>query len=349
MRIAMIGDRGGGGVATHINELSKQLETQGHTVTKISPRRLVPPLAVARYLRKLVAGYDIIHVHGDYDVPGLMAGLAAAKAFGGGTVFTTHGTGTRYWRAGKRWGALWRDSARRFDAIVSVSEYVRRRLVQVIGENPPKHYTVYNGVDPSFFSPLKNSAEAKRALGFHGRYVVLYQGRLAPSKGIAYLLQAVPFLRDRIRNLAVVIGGQGELDMELKQDTRRLGVADVVEFKGFVPQDILPLYYGASDVVVVPSVIEAMGIVPLEAMSMKKAVIGAKTGGIPELVVTGRTGLLVPPRDPEAIADAVIELHDRPEVAAELGENGRNMILERFSWEQIARETLKVYSLARSG
>jgi glycosyltransferase involved in cell wall biosynthesis len=123
-------------------------------------------------------------------------------------------------------------------------------------------------------------------------------------------------------------------------------VDDIVEFRGFVPQELLATYYGASDVVVVPSIIEAMGIVPLEAMSMKKPVVGARTGGIPELVKDGRTGILVPPKDPEAIARAVRRLHDNPSLSAELGENGRAMVENEFTWDRIAQETLEAYSYA---
>jgi len=348
MRIAIIGTRGGGGIATHINELSRQLEMHGNRVALISPRNLAPPLALARYVRKLAAGYDIVHVHGDYDIPGLMAGVVTTKALGGGTVFTTHGTGSRYWRPGKRWGALWKASARRFDVIISVSEYVRRRLVQILGENPPKHYTIYNGVDTSFFSPIRSSSDEKSRLGLSGKYVILYLGRLAPSKGTTYLLQAMPSLKNEIRNSILVVGGQGELNDELRNEAIRLGVSDAVDFRGFVPQELLVSYYGACDVVVIPSIVEAMGIVPLEAMSMKKPVIGARTGGIPELLNDGPTGLLVPPKDPAAIANAVIALHDNPVLATELGEKGRVLVEEKFGWERIADQTLEAYSCALS-
>ena len=340
----MIGSREGGGMATHINELSKHLEMRGNRVTLISPVHLWPPLAVASYVRKLASGYDIVHVHGSYEIPALVAGLIATRAVGGGTVYTPHGTGSRYWRPGKRWGGLWRDSAKRVDVIISVSESVRRRLVQILGENPPRHRTIYNGVDTDFFSPPQDSSEAKRALGVVGKYVLLYLGRLAASKGVVYLLRAMPSLRNEIRDVTLLIGGKGELEGELRREVVDLGVSDIVEFRGYIPQELLPRFYSASDVVIVPSTHEPMGIVPLEAMSMKKPVIGARTGGIAESLSDGRTGLLVPPRDYEAIAVAVKTLHDDPDLAAELGENGRSMAVKRFSWERVAEETLNAYT-----
>ena len=347
MRIAMIGPRGGGGIATHINELTRQLEIRGNLITLVSPAQLPSPLAIARYVKKLASGYDIVHVHGSYDVPALMAGLIATKALGGGTVFTTHGTGSRYWRPGKRWGGLWRESAKRTDVIISVSKFVRRRMVQVLGENPPRHYTIYNGVDTDFFNPAKDSSIAKRALGVSGKYVLLYIGRLASNKGIGHLLSAMPSLRNEIRDVTLLIGGQGGMEGELRREAVRLRVSDVVEFRGYVPRELLPTYYGASDVVVVPSTYEPGGIIPLEAMSMKKPVIGAKTGGIAESLVNGVTGFLVPPGSPAAIADAVKRLHDDPDLAAELGQNGRIMVVKRFTWEIAAQETLKAYSDAQ--
>jgi glycosyltransferase involved in cell wall biosynthesis len=349
MKIAMIGPRGGGGIATHIKELSRHLEMRGNSVTFVSPAHLAPPLAIARYARKLAAGYDIVHVHGSYDIPALIAGHLATKALGGGTVFTTHGTGSRYWRPGKRWGALWRSSAKRVEVIISVSEFVRRRMVQILGENPPKHLTIYNGVDSDFFSPAVDSSKAKLALGVSGKYVLLYVGRLASNKGIGHLLRAMPSLRNEIHDVTLLIGGRGEMQGELGREAIELGVSDVVDFRGYIPQERLPGYYEASDVVVVPSTYEPGGITPLEAMSMKKPVIGARTGGIAESLTNGLTGLLVPPGDPGAIATAVKRLHDDPDLAARLGENGRAMVEKRFSWEKVAEDTLGAYSGALVG
>lgn len=345
----MIGPRGGGGMATHITELSRHLRKRGNSVTLVSPVRRVAPLAVARYVRKLAARYDIVHVHGSYDIPGLVAGLLNTKVLGGGTVFTTHGTGSRYWSPGTRWGALWRESARRVDVIISISEFVRRRMVQVLGENPPKYRTIYNGVDYDFFSPAEDSSKAKLALGVSGRYVVLFIGRLASNKGIGHLLKAMPILRKEIRDVTLLIGGRGEMEEELRRVAAELGVSDIVDFRGYVPQASLPGFYGASDVVVVPSTYEPGGITPLEAMSMKKPVVGARTGGIMESLTDGVTGLLVPPGDAGAIAAAVKRLHDNPELTAKLGENGRRIVEKRFGWEKVARETLEAYSDALSG
>lgn len=349
MRIAMIGSRGGGGIATHINELSKQLEMRGNHVTLISPRHLVPPLAIARYVRKLAPGYDIIHVHGDYDVPALLAGLLVTKALRGGTVFTTHGTGSRYWRPGMHWGGLWRYSAKRFNVIISVSEFVRRRLVQVLGENPPRHYTIYNGVDTNFFSPAEDSSETKRTLGVSGKYVLLYVGRLVQVKGLQELIKCLPAIREQVRNVSLVVCGEGEMEAELRSRAISLGVADCIDFRGLVTQQSLPLYYNASDVVVVPSIREMMGIVLLEGMSMKKPIVASRVGGIPEIVKDMETGLLVPPLDTKALTDAVLRLQKDPELAAKMGENGRRIVETRFTWERITGETMRAYSDAESG
>jgi glycogen(starch) synthase len=335
MKVVMIGPRGGGGIATHIAELSRQLEMRGHRVTFVSPIRRRAPLAVARYVKKLAARYDIVHVHGSYDISALVAGLAATRSLGGGTVLTTHGTGSRYWKPGRRWGALWKDSASRVDVIISVSEFVRRRMVQIVGENPPKHRTIYNGVDYDFFSPVEDSSNAKLALGVSGRYVVLSVGRLASNKGIGYLLGAMPMIRKDIPEVTLLIGGKGEMEGELRRESARLGISDVVDFRGYVPQERLPELYAASDAVVVPSTYEPGGITPLEAMSMMKPVVGARTGGIAESVNDGTTGLLVPPANPGAIAAAVKRLHGDPEFAANLGKNARTFVVERFGWERV--------------
>jgi len=349
MKVAMIGPRGGGGIATHIIELSRHLEMLGLRVAVVSPVRRPAPLAIARYVRKLAAGYDIVHVHGSYDISALVAGLLTTEALGGGTVYTTHGTGSRYWSPMKRWGAVWRDSAKRVDVVISVSEFVRRRVVQILGENPPKHHTIYNGVDYDFFSPVADSSKAKLALGVSGRYVVLFVGRLASNKGIGHLLGAMPMLRKEIPDLTLLIGGRGEMEGELRRRAAELGVTDIVDFRGHVPQERLPGFYGAADVVVVPSTYEPGGITPIEAMSMMKPVIGARAGGIAEALTDGVNGLLVSPGDSRAIAVAVKRLHDDPELATKLGENGRTVAVNRFGWERVARETRAAYKDALSG
>jgi glycogen synthase len=348
MRIVMIGPRGGGGIATHITELSRQLEMRGNSVTLVSPAHRSSPFAFARYVKRLAVGYDIVHVHGSYDIPALMAGILATKALGGGTVFTTHGTGSRYWHSGKRWGGLWRSSARRIDVIISVSEFVRRRMVQILGENPPKHHTIYNGVDPYFFHPVEDSTRAKATLGVSGRYVLLFVGRLASNKGIGNLLRAMPGVKKEIREATLLIAGRGEMEGELRKEAVELGVSDIVHFRGYIPPESLPIYYGASDVVLVPSTYEPGGITPLEAMSMKRPVIASKTGGIAESLANEMTGLLVPPGDSGAITSAVKRLHDDLDLAAKLGENGRILVQKRFSWDKVARETLEAYSDALS-
>jgi glycogen(starch) synthase len=234
------------------------------------------------------------------------------------------------------------------DVIISVSNFVRRRLVQILGENPPRYVTIYNGVDHEYFAPRVDSASAKRALGISGGYVVLFIGRLASNKGIGHLLGAMPSLKRGIRDVTLVIGGRGEMEGELKKQALKLGVSDVTDFRGFVSQDQLPVFYAASDVVVVPSTYEPGGIIPLEAMSMKKPIVGSRAGGILESVSDGYNGVLVPPADSESIASAVLRLHDDPGMAVRLGENGRETVLKRFTWGEVARQTLGAYSMALS-
>ena len=344
----MIGPRGGGGIASHINGLSKELERLGNQVSYLPPRQISSPLAVARYVRKLSAGFDVVHVHGSYEITGLTASVVASKALGIGTVYTTHGTGSRYWRQGRRWGGLWRETARRFDVVISVSEFVRKRMVEVLGENPPVHCTIPNGVDPRFFSPSMDPWEAKNAAGVPGGYVLLYLGRLARNKGIGHLLRATSLLRKEMKDVVLIVGGKGEMEEELRRDAAAYGISEDVKFRGYVPEDLLPAFFSASDVVVVPSTYEPGGIVPLEAMSMKRPVIGTRVGGIAESVADGETGLLVPPGDPEAIASAVRELRRSPGLSERFGENGRSLVERKFTWEKVARETLGAYALALS-
>ena len=111
-----------------------------------------------------------------------------------------------------------------------------------------------------------------------------------------------------------------------------------------VPQEELPLYYAASDVVAAPSLSEPFGIVLLEAMSMCKPVIAAEVGGMPEAIVEGETGLLVPPRAPSAISEALLTLSEDEALRKKLGENGRLLVEKEFTLEKMAERTCECYS-----
>jgi len=143
----------------------------------------------------------------------------------------------------------------------------------------------------------------------------------------------------------LVFVGYGGMRAELEMLSKKLGFENHIKFAGFVGDTFKKaLYYHAADVFVLPSTgPEIFGIVNLEAMACSVPIVASKIGGIPDVVKDGENGLLVPPRDSEALADAIIYLLENEDVRERMGKNGRERVNE-YSWGMIAEETDKIYS-----
>jgi D-inositol-3-phosphate glycosyltransferase len=219
--------------------------------------------------------------------------------------------------------------------------------LKALGVPPDKVSVVPCGVDLATFTP-NGPAEGR---GARRRIAVI--GRLVPRKGIDTTIDAVALVTKRGRHDVelIVVGGASQStelapDREVKRLTdlaRAKGVLDRVTFRGQLPQDRLPALLRSLDTVVCTPWYEPFGIVPLEAMGCAVPVIAARVGGLKDTVVDGRTGILVPPRDPTATADAVEQVLVDPVRAAAFGRAGRRRVRERYSWPRVARETERVY------
>ena len=212
---------------------------------------------------------------------------------------------------------------------------------------PPRNITVIPcGVDLEHFSPDGNREERRR------RFRVLSVGRLVPRKGVGTVIEAVGRLAgDGLDVELVVVGGgggpaDGTPDPELERlagIARDTGAAAHVELRGQVPQARLPELYRSADVVVCAPWYEPFGIVPLEAMACGVPVVASSVGGLIDSVVDGATGRHVPPRDVEAVADAVRGLLLDEPLRRALGANGRSRMASRYSWSRIAADTERAY------
>lgn len=344
LKVVMIGPAPGeGGIPSHLGGLSLHLQRRGHQLKILNPSDLPPVGATIRYLARLMDRVDVVHVQGLKDFPSLVATCAAARTHVGASFVTAHGLGEGFWRRGHLHYVEWRGVLNRMDALISVSEHVRLGMTRLTGRSR-NSFTIYNGVDTDIFRPTSDTETAKRRLGLSGSYVLLCVGRLSPEKGVSVAIDSFPIIARSIPRARLVICGNGPMKSRLKEQSRSLGIEGAVDFKGSIPIEQIPSYYEAADVVVVPSIKEALGIVNLEAMSMMKPVVASRVGGIPEVVINNETGLLVPPSDPASLAEAVIKLCADPETADRFGRNGRRLVGERFTWERIAGETERVYA-----
>jgi glycosyltransferase involved in cell wall biosynthesis len=330
--------KGEGGIPTHTGELSKQLLRHGHDLKVLHTSSLIPVAATLRYMSRLTDRVDIVHVQGLGDMPSLAASCVAGRTYVGGSLVTAHGAGESYWRKSHMNYVTRRSLIRRFDMVISVSNYLERRIMKRVGNAPPRHRTIYSGVDTKLFRPSSNPVEAKRRLGLEGKHVLLCVGRLSLEKGQATLIGSLPMIRKGIPNARLLICGKGNMEQQLRTQSQTLGVDGMIEFRGSVPREQIPPYFDAADIVLVPSIREAFPSVNLEAMSMMRPIVASKVGGIPEVVKDNETGLLIPPSDPTSLAEAVLKLYADPKIAARLGRNGRRCVEEAFTWERIAGE-----------
>ncbi len=180
---------------------------------------------------------------------------------------------------------------------------------------------------------------------------ILFVGRLIARKGVEYLLCAVPRIAEAVP-CHVHIVGDGDRASELRSVVHEMRVEDLVTFHGVVPNDTLEDLYARADVFVLPAIIddrgdtEGLGVVLVEALSFKTPVVATDVGGIPDVIINDQTGLLVPQKSPEAIADAVIKLLTDRARAERLADQGFRYACSHFDWSHIADRIESVYANA---
>ncbi|NEP14174.1 MAG: glycosyltransferase family 4 protein [Symploca sp. SIO2C1] len=169
---------------------------------------------------------------------------------------------------------------------------------------------------------------------------LLFVGRLIERKGLKYLLEALPLVLKE-RSVKLRIAGKGDREEYFKALCKSLNLNHQVEFLGFLSREALAQEYANCDIFVFPSIVdskgesEGLGIVAIEALAHQKPVIATANGGIPDIIIANKTGLLVPEKDATALAQAIFELLANPQQAAIMGKAGLAHIQEHFSWEHI--------------
>jgi glycosyltransferase involved in cell wall biosynthesis len=194
---------------------------------------------------------------------------------------------------------------------------------------------VYNGTDVDEFA---NAVPCT-----HPRPYILSVGRLTEKKGMHFLVAALGVLRERGIDCDLIIAGSGPDAQRLRARAAALGLADRVHFEGSTGRARLGALYRGCAVFALASVWEAFGIASLEAMSCACAVVATRSGGIPEIVLDGETGLLARPGNPLDLADKLAALLTDPVRAAELGRRGRARIVDHFTWPLVAARYLDAY------
>jgi len=319
-----------------------------------------------------VAGADVVHSHTWY---ANFAGMLASMLHGIPHVITAHSLEPlRPWKAEQLGGGyavsshIEKTAYDQAAAIVAVSDGMRRDILRSYPDlDPQKVRVIYNGIDVDAWHPREDAALLERLGIDSARPSVVFVGRITRQKGLPYFLRAAEQLPPEVQ-LVLCAGAPDtpEIMAEVQGLVRDLQRTrdGVVWIEEFLPRPDLCAILTAATTFVCPSVYEPLGIVNLEAMACGAAVVGTATGGIPEVVVDGETGRLVPieqaqdgtgtPLDPDRfvadLAATLTEVVSDPERARAYGRAGRERAATAFSWEAIADATAALYrEVADSG
>ncbi len=310
---------------------------------------------VNELIRKEGRNFDLISVH---DWHSVLGGIATKRELNLPLVFHIHSTekGRTLGKGSALVEKIELKGANTSDGIVTVSWAMKEELA-LMGSPVEKINVCWNGVDAhrKYNPAAYENSDAPRLLRekyniTENEYMLFFIGRLIPVKGADMLVQAMPYVIEKIPNTKLVIVGVGYLQVKLQKMINQLGLKENVILRyEFIPEEERILHYAACDAAVFPSLYEPFGIVATEAMSMQKpVVVGARgTSGLREQVVPeggGQCGYHINPFDPKDIAWGVIEtLKNGRDYMRKLGDNGRKRVLDLFTWERVAQRLLPVY------
>jgi glycosyltransferase involved in cell wall biosynthesis len=228
------------------------------------------------------------------------------------------------------------------DAVIVASKATYKEACKIIKESSKVHL-LPNGVDTKRFNPSLDGSYVRRKLGLEERAVVFSLRAHEPKYGLEYLIRAAPMVIRKNKDVVFVIGSDGPLKSFHEWLATKLGVRENMIFTGRLSYSEVPYYYAMSDIVVVPSLQEAFGLVVSEAMACAKPVIGTEVGGIPDQIINGYNGFLVPPRKPEQIAEKILWLLDHPQESRQMGINGRKVVEEKFCIDRRIKQLIALY------
>ena len=326
----------------------KAAEQQGVGVVPLDAiRRVIRPLWDARgllRLRRLLRSeqYDVVHTH--TTKAGFVGRLAARLAGVPVVLHTVHGFAFHEGSPASIrlfYSALERCASDWCDTIVSVSEFHRRWAIRLGMCAPERIVAIPNGIVEPARSASTHSAQLRKELEISGNdRIALTIGRLAPDKGLEYLIQAAAMLPPASQ-IHIVIAGEGPARQFLTQQAVRLKVVDRVHFIGF-REDVGDLL-SACDLVVLPSLREGLSISLLEAMAAAKPIIATTIGSQREIAAHGEMAWLVPPGDAKALRDAMSRLIEAPASMARLAVNARMIYQNRYTEERMLRSYRQLY------
>ena len=307
---------------------------------------------------------DIIHCHTWYTH---LAGIFSRELLQVPLILTTHSLEThRPWKIEQlsngyflsRW--IEKHAYNTSDGIIAVSQQMKTDVIEAYGVAPEKVTVIHNGIDPEFYKPTFDN-ELLLEYGINPDIpFVLFVGRITRQKGISQLIAAAKHFT---KNCQIVLCAGAPDTLEIAAETEALIAELVTQRDGVIlisemlPREKIKVLYSHARVFACPSLYEPFGIINLEAMACETPVVGSAVGGIPEIIVEGKTGFLIPlqsvsrtdfnPANQDIFqkdfASKVNQLLEDESLATKMGKAGREKVLEKFSWESIAKTTFNYY------
>lgn len=351
-----------GGIQTFVYELARQFDPSQVTVlssnwegasefdlnekfeiVRANTKLLLPTKSTLKLAKKIIQEKEISTVIFGASAPlGLLAksirklGVSRIIAF-------THGHEAG-WAKTPITKQLLRKIGNEVDLLTYLTSYTKKEISKGLSpEVVLKMRQLLPAVDPNLFNPtnLILGAKLRDEIGFANRPTIVSISRLMARKGFDELIKAMPVLKEQIPGIALVIVGDGKDRQNLENLVSNLDLELDVHFAGKVAHKDLPAWYGVGDIFVMPCRtrlsgwdVEGLGIVYLEASATGLAVIAGDSGGAPEAVVKGQTGFVVNGTNQAEITNRIIELFENPKLREELGINGRQWVLDNWTWDK---------------
>ncbi len=317
----------------------KWREDYGVEVIRDKARILLPTPGVAYCIRSIIRDRNIKIAFFGAAAPLALLSPTLRRAGIEKIVALTHGHEV-WWS--KVWPFSWamKFIARKVDHLTYLGEFTRRAISGTISGTAQKQMVkIAPGIDTDHFVPV-DSTELKRALGLADKRVIVSVGRLVHRKGQDTLIEAMPHILNKISDAHLLLIGEGPYRQYLEKRVKDLEIDGHVTFIGRITYSELPRYICVGEVFAMPSrsrlaglEVEGLGIVYLEASACGLPVIAGNSGGAPDAVIEGVTGLVIDGRDRLAVAQSVEHLMLHPDLATEMGLQGRAWTLDQWRWE----------------
>jgi len=244
---------------------------------------------------------------------------------------------------GKFFGKIDKKVAQKTDRLIVVSKFSKKEVLKYYKIPESKIEVISNGVDRTIFNKEKKDMHLYRIINPNNYPLLLYVGRLVARKAPQVLIDAIAIVRKEVPDIELIIVGAGPLRNSLLKKIHELGLEENIKIYSNISFDTLSKIYAISDIFVLHSYYEAQGIVLLEAMASGLPIVATAVGGVPETALKDICGKLVPPGNPEKLAEAIIELIENEELRKKYGKNGFERVKKYYDWAYLAQKMESLY------